>query len=116
VGKILMTPAETASATAKSQEKQVQAILTGLQDGNIDRKDFTPDANFYFSADTLDDFRTSLKPLGTVSSVVQRRESLRGGMFLRQYDVTFAGGETVTVSTYTMKDGLLEQFLVEGEE
>lgn len=101
---------------AKPQEKQVQAILTGLQNGTVDRQQFTPDANFYFSADTLDDFSTSLKPLGKVATVVQRRESLRGGMFARQFDVTFAGGETVTVSTYTMKDEKLEQFLVEGAE
>jgi D-alanyl-D-alanine carboxypeptidase len=114
VGKILMVPAEATSAVAKPQEKQVQAILTGLQNGTVDRQQFTPDANFYFSADTLEDFSTSLKPLGTVAAVVQRSESLRGGMFARQFGVTFAGGDTVTVSTYTMKDGKLEQFLVEG--
>ena len=36
-------------------------------------------------------------------------------MIERSYDVAFASGKTVSVSTYTMKDGKLEQFLVEGK-
>jgi hypothetical protein len=31
------------------------------------------------------------------------------------FNVGFAGGKSVKISTYTMKDGKLEQLLVEGE-
>lgn len=33
----------------------------------------------------------------------------------RTFVVAFAGGEGVTVSTYTMPNGMLEQLLVEGK-
>ncbi len=69
---------------------------------------------FYFSQDTLDDFSSSLKPLGTITGVTQRSEELRGGMTYRDYDVTFSGGKGVKLFTYTMPDGKLEQLLVEA--
>ena len=34
-------------------------------------------------------------------------------MVFRAYAVTYASGKSVTLSTYTMPDGKLEQFLVE---
>ena len=40
-------------------------------------------------------------------------EELRGGMTFRVFRVTFEGsGRTVNVTTYTMPDGKLEQYLV----
>ncbi len=101
--------------TAGLEETQVKAILTGLQSGRIDREQFTADANYYFSEQTLGDFASSLKPLGAVTSVTLEDEGLRGGMAERSFEVKFAGGRTVLVSTYTMKDGRLEQFLVESK-
>jgi len=98
------------------EELQMKAILSGLQDGKIDRALFTADANYYFSAETLGDFAGSLKPLGAVVSVTKERESLRGGMIERSFEAAFAGGVKVSVSTYTMPDGKLEQLLVEGEK
>ena len=50
-GKKSGTPAAT-----KPEEAQVKAILTAFQNGRIERALFTPDANFYFSAETLGDF------------------------------------------------------------
>ncbi len=108
--------AKTAIATVpKPEETQLKAILAGLQNGKIDRGLFTADANYYFSEDTLGDFASSLTPLGTVASVSEKRHELRGGMDYRVFDAGFAGGASVTVSTYTMKDGKLEQLLVEGK-
>jgi len=40
---------------------------------------------------------------------------LRGGMTLRLFTVSFKS-KRVTVSTYTMPDGKLEQFMVEAAE
>ena len=116
----LIVPKSTASAAvatfAKPEETQLKAIITGLQDGKIDRSLFTNDANFYFSAETLGDFASSLNPLGAVTAVTRKGESLRGGMTYRGYTVGFASGQSVTVTTYTMPDGKLEQLLVEGKD
>jgi len=50
-----------------------------------------------------------------VTEVKKQSESLRGGMTFRTFEVGFAGGESVTITTYTMASGLLEQLLVEGK-
>jgi D-alanyl-D-alanine carboxypeptidase len=114
---LLTSNGEVVKATVLlPEESQLKTILSGLQDGKIDRKLFTDDANFYFSDETLGDFSSSLMPLGAVTSAKKEQEALRGGMVCRSFVVGFAGGKTVTVSTYTMKDGKLEQLLVEGEE
>ena len=104
-----------AVSDVKPEEAQLKAILGGLQDGKIDRKLFTADANFYFSEETLGDFQSSLKPFGAVTSASQKQSSQRGGMTYRTFKVGFTDGTSVTVSTYTMKDGKLEQLLVEGK-
>jgi CubicO group peptidase (beta-lactamase class C family) len=99
----------------KPEETQLKTIMAGLQDGKIDRGQFTADASFYFSPETLGDFASSLKPLGAVTTVEETEDELRGGMTGRMFNVGFAGGKSVKVSTYTMPDGKLEQLLVEGE-
>ena len=63
---------------------------------------------------SLQDFAASLGPLGEVTSVTQDAQTLRGGMTFRAYRAVFAKA-TVRVSTYTMPDGKLEQFLVAPE-
>ncbi len=103
-----------ASGDHAVEEAQVRAILSGLQQGKIDRSLFTADCNFYFSRETIGDFKSSLAPLGEVKMVMQHQEALRGGMTARGFEVVFAGGTSVMVSTYTTSDGKLEQFLVEG--
>ncbi len=108
IGTVLLTP------TKKLVVSPLQEILTGLQEGRIDRSLFTPDANFYFSQDTLHDFSSSLKPLGEISKVAKKNEELRGGMTFTAYDVAFTSNKSVRVSTYTMPGGKLEQLLVEA--
>lgn len=111
---VVAKPATVVASVAGPEETQLKAIMAGLQERKIDRSLFTSDANFYFSAETLGDFGSSLKPLGAVASVSKKSESLRGGMTFRSFTVGFAGGQSVTVTTYTMPDGKLEQLLVEG--
>ena len=91
--------------------EQAKAILTGMQSGKLDRSSFTPDTNYYFNQQTLADFTSSLQPLGEIQSVTQVAEELRGGMTFRVYLVRFAG-KTLSLDTYTQKDGKIEQFLV----
>jgi D-alanyl-D-alanine carboxypeptidase len=111
----LVLAPEPASSGNTVAEERVKTILNGLLHRQIDRNLFTPDANFYFSAETLDDFASSLSPLGTVTSVTQRQESLRGGMTERSFAAVFSGGTSVLISTYEMPDGKIEQFLVTGK-
>jgi D-alanyl-D-alanine carboxypeptidase len=86
-------------------------ILEGLQRGEIDRSLFTDNANGYFSAQALEDFKDSLGPLGKWESFNQTSQSLRGGMTGRVYLIRFKG-KTIRAWTYEMPDGKLEQFQV----
>jgi CubicO group peptidase (beta-lactamase class C family) len=102
-----------AGGGATAAEAQAKQIIGSLQRGTIERARFTPDANFYFDATAIADFKNSLAPLGAVTSVTQSSTSLRGGMTFRAFDVVFANGTTLRLTTYTTADGKLEQFLLE---
>jgi D-alanyl-D-alanine carboxypeptidase len=99
-----------ASAQTK-EEAQALDIFNGLADGHIDRKLFTNYCNAYFNQQALDDFAASLKPLGPPLSFKQSKEELRGGMTFRVFKATFPDRD-LQVTTYTMPDGKLEQYLV----
>lgn len=114
ISDLLFPAPATAIGDAGPAEAQATAILAGLQKGTIDRSLFTADANFYFDATTLGDFASSLAPLGAIKSLHQTSSSLRGGMTYRGFEVEFATGTKVTLSTYTTADGKLEQFLVDS--
>ncbi len=109
-------PAKPADAAAVAATAQAKTILEGLIAGKIDRSLFTSNCNFYFSPEAIGDFSSSLSPLGPIADFSQRGEQLRGGMTFRAFTVKFGTGEkakTVTLTTYTMPDGKLEQFLIE---
>jgi D-alanyl-D-alanine carboxypeptidase len=95
-------------------EKQALAIYRGLQQGQIDRTLLAPNLNDYFSEQTVNDFRDSLGPLGEPLSLRMVRESLRGGMTFRSFEITYPA-KKLRLSTYTYPDGKLEQYLVEQE-
>ena len=62
-------------------------------------------------AQALQDFASSLGPLGTPDGFVQSGQSARGGMIERTYRVRF-GTRTLRVWTYEFPDGKLEQLQV----
>jgi D-alanyl-D-alanine carboxypeptidase len=93
------------------EEAQALAIFNQLADGHIDRTLFTDFCNAYFSQQTLEDFASSLKPLGPPLTFKQTKEEGRGGMTFRVFTVTFPDRE-LKVTTYQMPDGKLEQYLV----
>jgi D-alanyl-D-alanine carboxypeptidase len=101
----------TADTLAANRTAQALAIFKGLQQGRIDRSLFTSNANAYFSEQALQDFASSLGPLGVPTSFVQTRQSLRGGMVLRSYRASFPG-RSLRVWTFEMPDGKLEQYQV----
>jgi CubicO group peptidase (beta-lactamase class C family) len=95
-------------------EAQAESIFTGLQQGKLDRTLFTQWCNDYFTAQAINDFSTSLRPLGTPATFHQVREELRGGMTFHVFEVTFKDkSQKLHVTIYTMPDGKLEQYLVE---
>ncbi len=96
---------------ATQAAERMKAIFVGLQHGKLDRSLFSPNANAYFSDETIRDFESSLAPLGAPTEVVQTRQSLRGGMVFRGFRVT-CGKRSVSLSTFTLPDGKLEQFQV----
>ena len=96
---------------ADAAKEKARAVLAQLTQGKIDRSLFTEDANFYFTPEVLDDFRSSLSPLGAPDSVTESSESLRGGMIFRSYSLTY-GAKRLQLTTFTTTDGKLEQFLV----
>lgn len=104
-----------APATEDAFAAELGKIMTGFQSGQIDRSLFTANCNSYFDAAALKDFQATLAPLGSVTSVKRTRTALRGGMTYGGYRVTFSGGTTVSVSSYRMPDGKVEQLLVVGK-
>jgi hypothetical protein len=100
-----------ASAEAAAAEKRALDIFTGLQDGKLDRSQLTAFCDAYFTQEAMEDFASSLKPLGTPTSFRQVSEGKRGGMTFRAFNVGFPGRQ-VRVTVYEMPDGKLEQYLV----
>lgn len=94
---------------------QAQAIFAGLQKGRIDRSLFTADANSYFDATALHDYQGSLAPLGEPTSFTIRTARKRGGMQMRSYTLTFPHRK-LGVSTYTLPNGKIEQYIVASSD
>ena len=109
----LLVPPPTAKPDAFAAE--LRTILSGLQHGTIDRSLFTRDSNFYFDKDALADFQSTLGPMGPITDVTRERAGLRGGMDFGLYRVTFSGGASITITTYRMTDGKIEQLLAIGK-
>ncbi len=88
------------------------AIYDGLRAGKIDRAQFTPNGNAYFSDTALHDFGASLGPLGEPTAFVQRAKSMRGGMTSEVYTVTYPN-RSLLIIMRAYPDGKVEQFLVQ---
>jgi CubicO group peptidase (beta-lactamase class C family) len=104
----LLTPPGSA-ATAKLE--QARKIFAGLQQGKIDRSLFTSNANSYFTTQALQDFASSLGPLGEPLDFSVTGEQGRGGMTFRSFSAKFPK-VTLNITIYEMPDGKLEQYLV----
>jgi hypothetical protein len=108
IANLLLAPPDAARA-AKLVE--AEKIFIGLQHGKIDRSLFTDNANAYFTPQALDDFASSLGPLGEPVDFTASREQGRGGMVYRGYTVTLAN-KMLRIIAFEMPDGKLEQFIV----
>jgi D-alanyl-D-alanine carboxypeptidase len=110
---IVLAARANSSSAAGTQAAEARAlkIFTGLQNGQLDRSQLTELCNNYFTAEAVQDFASSLKPLGTPQSFQQIAKEPRGGMVFRAFRVEFPN-RRLTVTTYEEPDGKLEQYLV----
>jgi CubicO group peptidase (beta-lactamase class C family) len=106
-------PGSQRGSDADAAETLARKVLAGFQRGTIDRSLFTANCNFYFDRDAIADYRASLAPMGTIKSVTQTSMFPRGGMTYRGFVVEFTSGKRVSLSTFTVPGGKIEQFLVE---
>ncbi len=112
IGRLVLGVPEPGASPSADQARKV---LEGLQRGRLDRSLFTANANSYFTEQALADFAASLGPLGAAKEFTQQAESLRGGMSFHRYRAVFAK-RTLRITTFTMPDGTLEQYMVAAEE
>jgi len=112
--KTLLVPAVKAQDDESYRTDLAQRVYAALQRGELDRNLLTTDANYYFTAEAVKDYRDSLGPLGAPKSFVALRgPRLRGGFVNRNYRITYPDRALVLV-TYAEpgRDGKIEQYLV----
>jgi hypothetical protein len=109
---VLSAGANSASTgDVQAAEARALKIFIGLQNGELDRSQLTKLCNDYFTSEAIQDFASSLKPLGTPRSFTQVAKEPRGGMIFRAFRAEFPT-RRLTVTTYEEPDGKLEQYLV----
>jgi len=111
VASVIFAQVDTSETKARELARR---IYDGLSRGTIDRALFTPAANAYFSQEVLADYAGSLAPLGAPSDVSSTGKSLRGGMMIRSYRIR-AGDAVLDLTTMTLPDGKIDQYLVSRE-
>jgi hypothetical protein len=102
-----MTPL---SGQTQDSERALR-ILRQFQANSIDRSQFTELCNQYFTPEAIEDYSRSLQPLGEPLFISERAHSSRGGMTFRAYRIQF-DGRSLSLTTFEMPDGKLEQFLI----
>jgi D-alanyl-D-alanine carboxypeptidase len=110
---LVLSPAANGASAGEAQAAEARAlkIFTGLQNGDLDRSQLTKLCNDYFTSEAIQDFASSLTPLGAPQSFTQVAEEPRGGMVFRAFRAEFPN-RRLTVTTYEEPDGKLEQYLV----
>ncbi|WP_084579803.1 serine hydrolase domain-containing protein [Sphingomonas azotifigens] len=113
---LLLPVATPPAALTLDQQRDALArkLFDQLRAGTPDRSLMTEDANYFFNATVLGDYRDSLAPLGAPLAFEPiGKARLRGGFVNRNYRIRFADRELIAV-TYAEPgaDGKFEQFLV----
>ena len=102
-------------APAQPKDKsaaQVLSMLGGLAQGRVDSAAMNANLVSYFSPAVVADYKDSLSKLGAPLGMRERQHEDRGGMVFHVYDVVYPG-RNVTVTTYELPDGKLDQLLIE---
>ena len=108
----LLLLAEAEDPDAARALEQARRVFDGLLAGKIDRGLLTADADAFFTGQVLGDAAASLKAQGPLVSLQQTSVELRGGMTYRHFEVKFKE-KSLHLSTLTMPDGKLEQYLIQ---
>jgi len=114
VARAVLPPAQAADAEEAAWLTKATTVFDGLVAGTLDRRLLTDNANYYFDATALADYKSSLAPLGKPVRIVQRGgASPRGGFVARRYRVEY-GDRLLAISTFGEPgaNGRFEQFLV----
>ncbi len=116
LAEIILPPVPAPSAVMSQPDRSVEAraLYDGLARGRLDRGRLTANANGYFTALALADYRSSLAALGPVTNFVAvGTPRLRGGFVNRNYRIV-AGGKTLRLITYAEPgpSGRWEQYIV----
>ena len=111
VARIVLPPAAKPDSTADVLARRIYDALT---QGELERSLFTAAGNAYFTSQVITDYQKSLAPLGTPTEFSRQGDALRGGMTLRFYRIR-AGGVIMNLTTMTMPDGKIEQYLIARE-
>jgi CubicO group peptidase (beta-lactamase class C family) len=108
IANIIFAPAETKVSAAPDLARR---IYDGLTRGTIDRAFLTAEADAFFTQEVLSDYAASLAPLGSPTEFAASGESLRGGLTIRHYRIR-AGGVLMYLTTMTMPDGRIDQYII----
>ena len=108
----LLIPAD--AATKNKQLRQVRSIFEDLQKGQIDRGQFSENANSYFTETAVRDFASTLAPLGQPLTFESSGEQERGGMTYFAYSVKFPQ-KTLDLWVRVLPDGKIEQYQIAAE-
>lgn len=112
IAPLLFAPSPTASPAIQARDR---SIFEKLQHGAIDPALFTENGRDYFTPEALADFATGLKPLGQPTEFNLVRQSIRGGMTTRVYDIKFTR-KTLRLVLREMPDGKIEQYQISAED
>jgi CubicO group peptidase (beta-lactamase class C family) len=109
IAPILLAATDSTDAPARELARRV---YDGLAKGTIDRSLFTSNANDYFTAEVLEDYASSLGPLGAPTEFTSGGSSLRGGLRIRGYQIR-TGSTVLGLTMMVRPDGKIEQYIVE---
>jgi D-alanyl-D-alanine carboxypeptidase len=93
----------------KARDQKARKIFEQLQHGTLDRTLFTADGSSYFTEQALEDFASSLGPLGAPLEFARTGHEERGGMTFYGYRVNFKD-KKFAVLVREMPDGKIEQY------
>ena len=114
IAEIVLPKSAQANLGEAARVDDVRATLAGITSGRFNPALFTDNARFYFSRQTLGDYRTSLRALGPLIKVTPARPPrLRGGFVNRVFELHY-GKRKLVLITYAEPgaQGRWEQFMV----
>ena len=114
IAEIVLPKSAQANLGEAARVDDVRATLAGITSGRFNPALFTGNARFYFSRQTLGDYRTSLRALGPLIKVTPARPPrLRGGFVNRVFELHY-GKRKLVLITYAEPGahGRWEQFMV----